>query len=276
MKLTGNQKLVMVKLMNKLMPIIRKSTPKKIGDKFVYSASTTIKNDMDFYKLYLELRKEAMANSGLFKSKEFDKFEEVIVNKSHPAHKEMCKSFEFMVGQDINSDRRFPCEITLKTMSSLEKYRRIKYLEEVLGQLKHTVSREQSFEMRQELEDLQEVEAQDVVVTLNFAVASLVPQRRSASETIKTLQQRVSRLEKQSSSSDIPAQVRNQMLDILDENDAEFEKAESKSNGLTMISYIIVTLEDYKKYYFIVSDQKLVVYFNNEQDADKAYSALTK
>lgn len=99
--------------------------------------------------------------------------------------------------------------------------------------------------------------------------------RRSTSETIKTLQQRVSRLEKQSSSFDIPAQVRTEILDILDQNDAMFEKTESKWNGLTRISYIIVTLEDYKTYYFIVSDQKLVGYFKDERDADKAYKALT-
>lgn len=99
--------------------------------------------------------------------------------------------------------------------------------------------------------------------------------RRSASETIKTLQQRVSRLEKQASSFDISVQVRTEILDILDQNDAMFEKTESKWNGLTRISYIIATLESDKTYYFIVSDHKLVAYFKNEMDADKAYKALT-
>lgn len=99
--------------------------------------------------------------------------------------------------------------------------------------------------------------------------------RRSASETIKTLQQRVSRLETQASSFDLLVQVRTEVLDILGQNDAMFEKIESKWNGLTRISYILVTLESDKTYYFIVSDQKLVGYFNNERDADKAYKALT-
>ena len=85
----------------------------------------------------------------------------------------------------------------------------------------------------------------------------------------------IRRLKRQSSSFDIPVQVRNEMLDFADRNDAMFEKAESKWNGLTRISYIIATYEDGKKYYFIVSDQKLVGYFDNERDADKAYKALT-
>lgn len=204
MRLTGDHKLVMVKLMNKLMPIIRQSIPKTVGDKFVYSASTTIKNNMDLYKFYLNLRKVAYTIPGGVKVE--GALEKVIVDKSHSAHKEMCKSFEFMVGQNITSDQRFPCVIILSTMSNEEKYRRIEYLEEVLfGQLKHTVSREQSFELRQELEDLREMESQDVTVTLNFAVDSIVPKKRMASDTanaidtIRQLENRIAQLEREAS-----------------------------------------------------------------------------
>ena len=99
--------------------------------------------------------------------------------------------------------------------------------------------------------------------------------RRSASDIIRNLEMRVARLERKSSSFDIPVRVRTEMLDFADRNDAMFEKAGSKWNGLTTISYIIATYEEGKKYYFIVSDEKLVGYFSNERDADRAYNALT-
>lgn len=281
MRLTGEHKLIMVTVMNKLMPIIRQSIPKTVGDKFVYSASTTIKNNMDLYKFYLILRKVAYTIPGGVKVE--GALEKVIVDKSHSAHKEMCKSFEFMVGQNITSDQRFPCVIILSTMSNAEKYRRIEYLEEVLfGQLQHTVSREQSFQLRQELEDLREKKAQDVTVTLNFAVDSIVPKRRMASDsvnaidTIRHLEARIAKLEK-SSSFDVSVQIREKILDLIDENDANFEKQSSKSNNVTTISFIVVTVDGtIKKHYFIASDDKVIAQFKTEREADTAYKALTK
>ena len=99
--------------------------------------------------------------------------------------------------------------------------------------------------------------------------------RRSASEIINNLESRVASLENKSSSFDISKQVRNSILDILDENDAMFELASRKWNGLTGISYIITTLDDDKVFYFLVSDDHIIVYFDNERLADKAFKAIT-
>jgi hypothetical protein len=207
MRFDDMKKLTMVKLMNKLIPIIRSSKPKASGGKYIYSASTTIKNDSDVYKFYLDMRKVAYLVDGLVKRE--GKFEKVIVDRRHSAYKEICKTFAFGIGQKLD-DPRNPCVFILKTVSNEERHRRKEYLEDLLYGQYRTEDREVSSSALKELEELQEGRPESVTITLNFAVDSIVPKRRSASEAgtqrlasdvLRDLEVRVAKLEREASPS---------------------------------------------------------------------------
>ena len=200
MRFDGMKQLTMVKLMNKLMPIIRSSSPKTSGGKYIYSASATFKNDLDMYKFYLELRKVAYLVNGLVKKE--GKFEKVIVDRNHPAYKEICKAFSFAVGQKLD-DPKNPCVFILKTVSNEERYRRKEYLEDLLFGQYQTDDHSVKVKVQKELEELNKGGPESVTITLNFAVDSIVPKKRMASDTvnaidtIRQLEVRVAKLEQE-------------------------------------------------------------------------------